>query len=338
MSRSDKGRALLIPAIEPVPEGVARPFWSVMMPVYNCSDHFELALRSVLEQDPGADRMQITVVDDCSTNDRAREIVDRLARGRVEFHRQATNGGLARNWNSCLERSRGAWVHLFHQDDLVLPGFYEAMERAAGEHPEIGAAFCRHGYFDGSGVRYDASELERPMAGILDGWLETIAVGQRIECPSIVVRRAVYEKIGGFTPDLYFALDWEMWVRIAASYPVWYEPAILAYFRRHEGNETARLARSNRQLPDMLEAVESIMRLVPPARRRALHRVAERNLRWRRLAYVNQMMGEGRRASALMESWRTYRLDDPLTRARGMSGHARWALKGWLRDIVIGRN
>src|SRR5262249_43670150 len=136
----------------------SRPFWSVMMPTYNCSEHFELALRSVLDQDPGADRMQIGVIDDCSTNGRAEEIVGRLAPGRVGFHRQSQNVGLCRNWNTCLRRSRGHWVHLLHQDDLVMPGFYETLDRSIGDRPEVGAAFCRHAYINDHGERTSLSE------------------------------------------------------------------------------------------------------------------------------------------------------------------------------------
>ena len=39
--------------------------------------------------------------------------------------------------------------------------------------------------------------------------------------PSIVVRRSVYERLGSFDRRLVCAEDWEMWVRIAAHYPIW---------------------------------------------------------------------------------------------------------------------
>ena len=74
-------------------------------------------------------------------------------------------------------------------------------------HPEIGAAFCRHGYLDAAGDQTSVAEPVRPTEGILEGWLETIAVRQRIECPSIVVGRAAYEHLGGFTPELRFVED-----------------------------------------------------------------------------------------------------------------------------------
>ena len=58
-----------IPKMAAVPEGTYRPFWSVMIPTYNCGDYLRRTLESVLCQDPGPDKMQIDVVDGCSTED-----------------------------------------------------------------------------------------------------------------------------------------------------------------------------------------------------------------------------------------------------------------------------
>jgi glycosyltransferase involved in cell wall biosynthesis len=44
-----------IPTIDAVPEGIQRPFWSVMLPTYNADEsHLIEALQSVLMQDPGS--------------------------------------------------------------------------------------------------------------------------------------------------------------------------------------------------------------------------------------------------------------------------------------------
>src|SRR4051794_29434054 len=106
-----------------------RPLWSVMIPAYNPrADHLEQALRSVLIQDPGPERMQIEVVDDCSPEVDVAALVKRIAGEQVAFSRNDRNLGLARGWNSCVSRSRGDWVHILHQDDYVLPGFYQLHE------------------------------------------------------------------------------------------------------------------------------------------------------------------------------------------------------------------
>ncbi len=260
------------PPIPPLENGVGsgsgRPFWSVMLPTYEPGDRFARTLRSVLDQDPGPDAMQIAVVDDQSRTRRHEEIVRALepSPGRVEIHQQARNQGLAGNWNTCILRSRGRWVHILHQDDLVRPGFYQRLA-AADQRPDVGAAFCRQDLIDGDDRVFYQMPLERPTAGVLERWIDTISRDQHTHCPSIVVRRAVYERLGGFRPELVFALDWEMWVRIAASYAVWYEPEFLAQYRLCHGTETTRLKRRGRDIPDVHRAIAIARRHVPRAQR-----------------------------------------------------------------------
>ncbi|QDV36258.1 glycosyltransferase family 2 protein [Tautonia plasticadhaerens] len=253
-----------VPPIEPVSEGLDRPFWSVMMPAYNAGDYLEQSLRSVLDQDPGPHRMQIAVVDDASAGvDRAEAIVRRLAPARVEFHRAAENLGLAGNWNRCIGLARGHWVHLLHQDDWILPGFYEQLGRAEAEAPGVGAAFCRQFFADRDGHWTALSHLEGRAAGVLESLLVRLSSFQPIQCPSIVVRRSTYEALGGFQGDLRYNLDWEMWCRIASRYPVWYEPSPLACYRQHEGSETAALMEAGAVVPDIRRAISIVRPYMP---------------------------------------------------------------------------
>src|SRR5277367_2379258 len=111
------------PRIAPVECGIHRPFWSVMIPTYNCANYLATTLRSVLAQAPDASAMQIEVVDDCSTKDDPAAVVSKLGRGRVGFFQQPHNVGISANFNSCIRRGKGEWIHILHGDDLVLPGF-----------------------------------------------------------------------------------------------------------------------------------------------------------------------------------------------------------------------
>ena len=73
------------PLISPVQEETtSRPFWSVMIPTCNPgADYLEETLKSVLQQDPGPEQMQIEVIDDYSKDDTAAEITRRVGAGRV---------------------------------------------------------------------------------------------------------------------------------------------------------------------------------------------------------------------------------------------------------------
>ena len=232
-----------------------RPRFSVMVPTYEPDGKLALALRSVLEQAP-ADGMQITVVDDGSRPGLVREIVACAdAAGRVEIVEHADRLGLCGNWNRAITLARGELVHLLHQDDYVLPGFYERMDAAFHRAPAIGMAFCRCRIVDAADRLLRTASRLQWTTGVLTNWLPRIAERQRIQTPSVVVPRRTYELLGGYRPDLQLALDWEMWVRIAASLPVWYESRPLAAYRRHADNETARLTASGAAWPDLARAI-----------------------------------------------------------------------------------
>ena len=233
-----------------------RPFWSVMIPTYNPrADYLEATLNSVLQQDPGPEKMQIEVVDDYSNDDTASEVTRRLGAGRVTFHAESQNRGLANSWNRCIERARGHWVHILHQDDIVLPGFYDRLRKAV-ESSDAGAIFCRYAFVNSIGHWIHISELHRESPGLLDDWHAKITVECAIQCAAIAVRRRVYEQLGGFFPHLHYVADWEMWQRIASRFPFCFEPSILACYRLHPNSATSRMrltAADTREVRHMTE-------------------------------------------------------------------------------------
>ncbi|MDE5073206.1 MAG: glycosyltransferase, partial [Trichodesmium sp. St5_bin8] len=244
------------PQISPLSEVKNRPFWSVMIPTYNPTSTLEQTLKSVLQQAENINEMQIEVVDDCSTQVDVEPVVKKIGQGRISYYRQPQNLGLVTNWNNCIKRASGKWIHILHQDDLVLPGFYSSLKKLLEKQPEVGAAFCRYYYIDENENQKMISSLEKETPGIISNWLEKIVVMQRIQCASIVVKRRVYEQLGGFCLEANSAADWEMWKRIAAYYPVSYEPEILACYRLHSTSETSRLIKFGGNISDTRKAIE----------------------------------------------------------------------------------
>ena len=262
------------PAIAVLPVHSQRPFWSVMIPTYNPrSDYLEESLWSVLKQDPGPDQMQIEVVDDCSDDDTVFEVTHRVGAGRVMFHRESENRGVANAWNRCIERARGHWVHILHQDDIVLPGFYDRMRKGAQES-KAGAIFCRHAIVNSNGHWIQLSELHRESTGLLDDWHAKITAQQLIQCAAIAVRRRVYEHLGGFLPQLHYVPDWEMWQRIASQFPFCFEPSILACYRLHPNSATSRIRLDATDARDIRQMIDLTMTYHSPARARVLAKKA----------------------------------------------------------------
>ena len=228
------------PTIEPVQAGCPRPFWSVMIPVYNDTRFLEQALKSVLRQDPGPGEMQIEVVDDASLQGDSERITATAGGGRVSFHRHRSNLGLANNFTACVRRSLGRVVHILHQDDFVLPGFYQPMRRRIEEHPECGLFMGRAMLVDSSGRVVAKSPRLHGTSGVQRDYYRLLSRENRALCPSVLVRREVYERGGGFEPGLNLAVDWEMWMRASGITWVWCEDRPLTAYRRHPEQTSAR--------------------------------------------------------------------------------------------------
>lgn len=235
-----------------------------MIPAYNAGRTLPETLASVLRQDPGPSAMQVEVIDDCSPEEDLPLLVERVGHGRVGYARQPRNLGVAGNLTDCIRRARGRLIHLLHADDLVEPGFYSRMQAAFEVEPAIGAAFCRHRFIDGQGQVLSTSPLERPNSGLLENAAERLALEQRIMTPAMVVRRSVYEALGGFDQRLACAEDWEMWVRIAAHYPIWYEAEPLASYRMHAASNTGRHLRRGDDIRYTGMAIALFARHLPP--------------------------------------------------------------------------
>ena len=240
--------------IPPLADRSYRPPWSVMIPTYNCADYLRETLTGVLAQNLGPALMQIEVIDDCSSQDDPQAVVEELGKGRVSFYQQPQNVGYIKNFATCLERSQGHLIHLLHGDDCVLDGFYQKMQQLFQQYP-IGAGFCRHVLMDERGHWKYFSALEQPERGVLNNWLERVASELTLQTPSMVVRREVYEELGGFDSRmLSCGEDWEMWCRIAAKYPVGYEPEVLALYRDRSNSQTKRSVLTGQNIRDVRQS------------------------------------------------------------------------------------
>lgn len=237
------------PIITPVSKNAERPYWSVMIPTYNGSRYLQKALESVLSQDQGAEQMQIEVIDDCSVADDPEQLVEKVGNGRISFYRNQNNCGAISNFNVCVERSRGQFVHILHQDDFILPGFYDRIARAATQWPNV-ALYATRAFIideDGNNIYTTARipALETPSKDVTAFFYAT-----PILTPAVVVRRDAYERFGGFRPEFPLVADCEMWIRLIDNGEGVVCPDVLAYYRSSASTETSRLTRSGEGLRD----------------------------------------------------------------------------------------
>jgi glycosyltransferase involved in cell wall biosynthesis len=267
------------PKINPIGEGFEKPLWSVMVPVYNCSQFIPDVLEGLLCQNIPEKDMEIEVVDDASTDADVEKIVNEIGKGRIKYFRQSKNVGSLRNFKTCIERSRGKLIHLLHGDDRVLPGYYSAIQRLFETYPAAGAAFCNYRYINEKGTENFCQPLEMPGEGLLKDWLLRIAERNLIQYAAITVKREVYEDLGSFYASNY-GEDWEMWVRIAQKYPFAYTPNLLAEYRQHHCSITGDKFQKGESLKDINYVMELVQNYIPESHRKTLLRKSKKYYAW----------------------------------------------------------
>jgi glycosyltransferase involved in cell wall biosynthesis len=216
------------------------PMVSICVPTYNSEDSIAETLRSALEQ-TYAD-FEVLVVDDGSS-DGTVEVARQTGDERVRVIANANNVGQARNTDRCLELARGRLVKFLHSDDLLLPDCLERMVPIFEAHPDVGLVFGRRRVEGGSErwrelyselhLGFDDLQEVSPGSDLLLQWIDAGLPGNWIGEPSsVMVRRACFERVGGFNARMVQDVDMDVWIRVLAFYDAGFVDAPVSVYRR----------------------------------------------------------------------------------------------------------
>jgi glycosyltransferase involved in cell wall biosynthesis len=199
---------------------------SIVTPTYNMGRFLEETIESVLSQDyPNIDY----VVMDGGSTDGTLDILRKYA-GRLRY-RSESDDGQADAINKGFFLSSGPIFAYLNADDTYLPGAVRtAVEHLkANENAAVVYGDAYHVHEDGAlmapypTMPYDPAMLSRNCF---------------ICQPAAFVRRDVFMNVGGMNRDLHFALDYDLWIRIAKERPMLKIDAPLATSRMYRDNKT----------------------------------------------------------------------------------------------------
>ena len=263
------------------------PNVSVVIPAYNAKGFIADAVRSVVDQTYRD--FEVIVVDDGSTDGTVTELA--AFGDRVRVHQQA-NQGVAAARNAGAAMARGGWIAFLDADDLWLPHKLER-QLAAGAAPMTFTDRLN------IGARGDLPEVQSEVTRMHGGDVFTLLLGEGnfITNTSVMMRRALFETMGGFYTGLNGTEDWDLWIRIAERHEIGFVDEPLVRYRFHPGGLSRNFAKMGR------ERLQVIARALDLPRGRALDWRARRRIwaeTWRTNAY------EAGRAGARTQALRDY--------------------------------
>ncbi len=218
------------------------PLVSIVTPSFNQARFLESTIRSVLEQD--YPNLEYIIADGGSTDGSAeviRRYADRLAWWVSEKDRGQTDA-----INKGFAHAKGDILAWLNSDDTYEPGAVARAVEALRSRPEVGMVYGEANFIDEHGnvigrfptAQTDYKRLRR-------GYVH-------VPQQASFWRADLWRRVGPLDPSFYFAMDYDLWVRLARVSRLEYLPGrVWANFRLHTGGKT--LVADDRCWPEMLK-------------------------------------------------------------------------------------
>ena len=225
------------------------PAVTVIIPVRNGISFIEEALVSVLQQ--SYRDLELLLVDDGSTDADYQQFEKLDSRLRVI---QLEGRGVSRARNSGMAQAQGRLIAFLDADDVWFPGKLEAQVRYFEKHPEVGVVFGAFTRWtsDKSGRFEPAQSLMKDCSAVStcdierSGWLYSrLLSGLLVGMNTAVIRREVYEALGGFNEAMRRGEDYDFWIKASRLYEMHALDAKVALYRIHDASAMHRLSDEN---------------------------------------------------------------------------------------------
>lgn len=206
------------------------PKVSVIMPAYNAEKYIAQAMDSILGQT--FRDFEFIILNDCS-KDRTDEIILSCKDPRIVYLKNEQNMGVAATLNKGLAAAKGNYIARMDADDISMPQRLEKQVEFLDSHPNtavVGTDLERFGEGMSTQFRGFAGDPAQMKVDLL------FACG--LAHPSVMMRRAVIDELGGYDMAFEGLEDYELWCRVAQKHDVSVVNQMLFRYRVHPGQVT----------------------------------------------------------------------------------------------------
>lgn len=206
------------------------PKFSVIIPAYNCEKFVGEAIESVFNQ-TYLD-LEIIVIDDGCT-DSTKSVIKQYVSDKLVYIFQE-NQGVSTARNRGIDIAKGEYIAFLDCDDLWLPEKLEKQLELLEKKPQIALVFSDCYIIDSAGnILKRSFDKGRPPRGEV---FNELLMENFIPIPTVVIRKKVFERIGGFDARFGIAADYHLTLRVAESFTIDFIDIPLAKYRIHQSN------------------------------------------------------------------------------------------------------
>jgi len=216
------------------------PIVSIVTPSFNQARYLEATIRSVLSQDYA--RIEYMIVDGGSS-DGTVDILKKYG-GKLAWWVSEKDKGQTDAINKGFARAKGEVLAWLNSDDTYEPGAVSAAVRYLQEHPKVGMVYGDCNFINETGrVIGKFSSAQTSYRLLRQGY-------SHIPQQTMFFRAELWKQVGPLDRSFYFAMDYDLWTRIAARSEIKYVPQTWANFRLHTSGKT--ILADDRCWPEMI--------------------------------------------------------------------------------------
>jgi glycosyltransferase involved in cell wall biosynthesis len=195
-----------------------QPFVSFIITSYNQAEYLEETLNSIVSQE-GDLSYEMIIIDDCSKDgsaDLIKSWIDRLKPEKSKVIFNETNIGLCKTLNKAISVSTGEWIKYIACDDIVETNYLlEIKDYLDRRNHEVAFICTDMSIINSSGEVLQNSNWEYSQVQVDENDIndfEKLLKGQYLNTPSVIYKKSLWEKIGGYDENLIFE-DWDLYLR-----------------------------------------------------------------------------------------------------------------------------
>jgi GT2 family glycosyltransferase len=228
------------------------PKVSVIIPNYNHARYLRQRIQSVLDQT--FQDFDLTYLDDASTDTSNAVFKEFEPQPRIKaIYNDRNSGSPFKQWNKGVRATDGEYIWIAEADDIADPDLLATLVQLLDRNPHVGLAYCQSCLIDPEDRVLVPTLYSWTEDLIPDRWDRDFVASGILECQkylvlrntipnasAVLIRRSVYEAIGGAEENLVLTGDWVTWIRMLLQSDLAFSAKVLNSFRTHNSSVSSR--------------------------------------------------------------------------------------------------